>query len=166
MADAARGNGQSSAPLAADPAQPQHLLINAQYVKDLSFENPRAPQSLMQPAAQPEVAINVDVKAQNLGPEMYEVVLTVTVNARAQDTPIFIVELAYAAVVTIKNIPEAMLPAVLLVETPRLIFPFARAIIADATRDGGFPPLMINPVDFAELLRRQPVHSETGAVVA
>jgi preprotein translocase subunit SecB len=167
MADAARGNGQSSAPLpAADPAQPQHLLINAQYVKDLSFENPRAPQSLMQPAAQPEVAINVDVKAQNLGPEVYEVVLTVTVNAHAQDTPIFIVELAYAAVVTVKNIPEAMLPAVLLVETPRLIFPFARAIIAEATRDGGFPPLMINPVDFAELLRTQPLRSETGAVIA
>jgi preprotein translocase subunit SecB len=167
MADAARGNGQSTEPLpATDPAQPQHLLINAQYVKDLSFENPRAPQSLMQPATQPEVAINVDVKAQNLGPEVYEVVLTVTVNARAQDTPIFIVELAYAAVVTVKNIPEEMLPAVLLVETPRLIFPFARAIIAEATRDGGFPPLMINPVDFAELLRTQPVPSETGAAVA
>ena len=142
------------------------LIMHGQYIKDLSFENPRAPQSLMQPAAQPEVAINVDVKAQNLGPEVYEVVLTVTVTARAQETPIFIVELAYAAVVTVKNIPEAMLPAILLVETPRLIFPFARAIIADATRDGGFPPLMINPVDFAELLRSQPVRSEAGAVVA
>jgi preprotein translocase subunit SecB len=167
MADAAKGNGKAGAPLpAADPAQPQHLLINAQYVKDLSFENPRAPQSLMQPTGQPEVAINVDVKAVNLGPEVYEVVLTVTVNAHAQDTPIFIVELAYAAVVTVKNIPEEMLPAILLVETPRLIFPVARAIIAEATRDGGFPPLMINPVDFAELLRSQPAHSEAGVALA
>jgi preprotein translocase subunit SecB len=157
MAETARGNGEAGTPLpTADPIQSQQLIINAQYIKDLSFENPRAPQSLIQPTAQPEVAINVDVKARNLGPEVFEVVLTVNITARAQNEPVFIVELAYAAVVTVKNTPESMLPALILVETPRLIFPFARAIIADATRDGGFPPLMINPIDFAELLRRQP----------
>jgi preprotein translocase subunit SecB len=131
-------------------------VINAQYVKDLSFENPRAPQSLTEPTAPPEVAINVDIKARNLGPEVFEVVLTILVDARTQNEPVFLVELAYAAVVTVRNIPETMLPALILVETPRLMFPFARAIIASATRDGGFPPLMINPIDFAELLRRQP----------
>jgi preprotein translocase subunit SecB len=163
MAEAARGNGEAGAP-AADPAQAQPLIINAQYVKDLSFENPRAPQSLTQPSAAPDVAINVDIKARNLGPEVFEVVLTVNVDARAQNEPIFLVELAYAAVVTVKNTPEAMLPGLILVETPRLIFPFARAIIADATRDGGFPPLMINPIDFGELLRRQPqAFTEFGA---
>jgi preprotein translocase subunit SecB len=157
MAEAARGNGDagSSVP-AANAAGAQHLIINAQYIKDLSFENPRAPQSLTQPTAAPEVAINVDIKARNLGPEVFEVVLTVNVDARAQNEPVFLVELAYAAVVTVQNTPEAMLPGLILVETPRLIFPFARAIIAGATRDGGFPPLMINPIDFAELLRRQP----------
>ncbi len=67
----------------------------------------------------------------------------------------FLVELAYAAVVTIRNAPEPLLANLFLVETPRIIFPFARAVIAEATRDGGFPPLMINPIDFAELLRRQ-----------
>jgi preprotein translocase subunit SecB len=157
MAEAARGNGEAGAPLpAADPIEAQALIINAQYVKDLSFENPRAPQSLTQPSAAPDVAINVDIKARNLSPGVFEVVLTVNVDARAQNEPIFLVELAYAAVVTVRNTPEAMLPGLILVETPRLIFPFARAIIADATRDGGFPPLMINPIDFGELLRRQP----------
>jgi len=157
MAEPARGNGEAGAPLAAaDPVEAQPLIINAQYVKDLSFENPRAPQSLTQPTAAPDVAINVDIKARNLGPNVFEVVLTVNVDARAQNEPMFLVELAYAAVVTIKNATEAMLPKLILVETPRLIFPFARAIIAEATRDGGFPPLMINPIDFGELLRRQP----------
>jgi preprotein translocase subunit SecB len=157
MAEAARGNGEAGAPLpAADPVEAQPLIINAQYVKDLSFENPRAPQSLTQPSAAPDVAINVDIKARNLGPGVFEVVLTINVDARAQNEPMFLVELAYAAVVTIQNTTEAMLPKLILVETPRLIFPFARAIIAEATRDGGFPPLMINPIDFGELLRRQP----------
>jgi preprotein translocase subunit SecB len=68
---------------------------------------------------------------------------------------VFLVELAYGSVVTVKNTPAELLPALVLVETPRIVFPFARAVIANATRDGGFPPLMINPIDFAELLRRQ-----------
>jgi preprotein translocase subunit SecB len=156
MAEETKGNGEIIAATSADPAEPAQLSINVQYVKDFSFENPRAPQSLLQPQAQPEVAINVDVKARNLGPELYEIVLTVNVNARAQSEPVFLVELAYAAVATIKNAPEPMLRSLILVEAPRIMFPFARAIIANATRDGGFPPLLINPIDFAELLRRQP----------
>ncbi len=156
MAEEIRGNGETGAlPPVADVQEPQQLIVNVQYIKDLSFENPRAPQSLIQQATQPEVAINVDVKARNLGPEVFEVILSINVTARAQGEPVFLVELAYAAVVTIKNTPEAMLPPLILVETPRIIFPFARAVIANATRDGGFPPLMINPIDFAELLRRQ-----------
>jgi len=81
--------------------------------------------------------------------------LTINVTARTQEEPVFLVELIYAAVVTVRNAPEPMLASLLLVESPRIIFPFARAVIANATRDGGFPPLMINPIDFAELLRRQ-----------
>jgi preprotein translocase subunit SecB len=147
-----RGNGESTAmPPTADGPQ---LFINVQYIKDLSFENPRAPQSLIQPTGQPEVAINVDVKARNLNQEAYEVVLTINVTANMQGEPVFLVELAYAAVVTVRNAPEPMLTSLVLIETPRIIFPFARAIIANATRDGGFPPLMINPIDFAELMRR------------
>lgn len=154
MAEETTGNGAIN-PATTSPASPQQLIINAQYIKDLSFENPRAPQSLIQPSAQPEVEINVDVKARNLGPELYEVVLTINATARAQGETVFLVELAYGSVVTVKNTTAEVLPGLILVETPRIVFPFARAVIANATRDGGFPPLMINPIDFAELLRRQ-----------
>ena len=154
MAEATVGNGASSIPTTG-PAEPQQLILNAQYIKDLSFENPRAPQSLMQQTTQPEVEIHVDVKASNLGPEVFEVVLTINATARAQGEAVFLVELAYGSVVTVRNAPPETVPALVLIETPRIVFPFARAVIANATRDGGFPPLMINPIDFAELLRRQ-----------
>ena len=161
MAEETRGNGQSNPPPPAP--EPQQLIFNAQYIKDLSFENPRAPQSLIQQTAQPSVDINVDVKAQNLGPEVFEVILTINATARAQDQPVFLVELAYGAVVTVKNATPEMLAPLILVEAPRIVFPFARAIIANATRDGGFPPLMINPIDFAELLRRQQADAQAAA---
>src|SRR5258708_34995763 len=152
MAQTTNGNDQQTA--AAPPPGGQQLFVNAQYIKDLSFENPRAPHSLAQQASAPAVEINVDVKAQNLNPETYEVVLTVNANAKIGGDALFIVELAYGAVVTARDLPQGMLPAALLVEMPRLMFPFARHISADATRDGGYPPLMINPIDFTELLRR------------
>lgn len=147
------GNG------AAAPAEPPQLFINAQYVKDLSFENPRAPQSLIQQKAQPEVSLDVDVKARNLAPELFEVLLTISAEAKAEGETVFIVQLTYCGVVTVKNAPQSMLTAMILVETPRLLFPFARNVIATATRDGGFPPLLINPIDFADLMRREQAKS-------
>jgi preprotein translocase subunit SecB len=149
------GTGTPAPP--ADPTQPQQqqqLIINAQYIKDLSFENPRSPNSLRQQTTQPSVDIKVDVKAQAMGPENYEVVLTINASAKIQDEMLFVIELVYGAIVTARNLPQEMLSAIMLVETPRLMFPFARNIIAETTRDGGFPPLMINPIDFGELLRR------------
>lgn len=162
MASDATGNGPIQGDGAAQAAQQaqgqqiqgQQLIVNAQYIKDLSFENPHAPNSLRPQTTQPQVEINVDVRAQNLGPDTFEVVLTIKSSAKIQDEALFLVELAYAGVVTVRNVPQEFLSAVVLVETPRLLFPFARNIIADTTRDGGFPPLMINPIDFAELLRR------------
>jgi preprotein translocase subunit SecB len=154
MAEDTTGNGVGGPPTTS-PSEAQQLFLNAQYIKDLSFENPRAPQTLIQQTAQPDVEINVDVKARNLGPDVFEVVLTINATARAQGEPVFLVELAYGCVVTIKNTPAELVPGLVLVETPRIVFPFARAIIANATRDGGFPPLMINPIDFGELLRRR-----------
>jgi|SRR5206468_1402016 preprotein translocase subunit SecB len=155
MAEQMAGNGADGTSGTTPSAGPQQLILNAQYIKDLSFENPRAPQSFAQQTAQPEVEINVDVKARNLNPDVFEVVLTINATARAQGETVFLVELAYGSVVTIHNATPEMLPTLVLVETPRIVFPFARAIIASATRDGGFPPLMINPIDFGELLRRQ-----------
>ena len=163
MAEEAISNGQTDPAPPPDTAQ-QQLIVNAQYVKDLSFENPRAPQSLIQQSAQPSVDINVDVKAQNLGPEVFEVILTINVTARVETQPVFLVELAYGTVVTVRNAPQEMLASMILIETPRIVFPFARAIIANATRDGGFPPLLINPIDFAELLRRQQSETQTAGV--
>jgi preprotein translocase subunit SecB len=152
MAQTIGGNGQEAPPPVGDTAQ--RLIVNAQYIKDLSFENPRAPHSLAQQPSAPAVDINVDVNAQPLSPDTYEVVLTINASAKINDETLFILELVYGAVVTVRNVPRDMLPPVLLVETPRLMFPFARNIVADATQNGGFPPLMINPIDFTELLRR------------
>lgn len=143
--------------------QAQQLIVNAQYIKDLSFENPRAPHSLRQQQTQPSVEINVDVKAQSLGQDNYEVVLTIKSSANVQNEALFIIELTYAAIITVRNVPQELLSAVVLVETPRLLFPFARNIIAETTRDGGFPPLMINPIDFGELLRRNTAATQAGA---
>jgi preprotein translocase subunit SecB len=159
MAEDTTGNGVGGPPTTS-PSEAQQLILNAQYIKDLSFENPRAPQTLIQQTAQPDVEINVDVKARNLGPDVFEVVLTINATARAQGEPVFLVELAYGSVVTVKNTPAELVPTLVLVETPRIVFPFARAVIANATRDGGFPPLMINPIDFGELLRRQQAEAQ------
>jgi preprotein translocase subunit SecB len=145
-------NGNGAAP--EEPKQVQ-LVVNAQYVKDLSFENPRAPQSLIQQKGPPDVSLDVDVKARNLAPELFEVLLTISAEAKLEGETVFMVQLTYGAVVTAKNASPEMMPSMILIETPRLIFPFARNVVAEATRDGGFPPLLINPIDFAELLRRE-----------
>ena len=163
MAQGPTENGSPTEQPPAGTAAPQQLVINAQYIKDLSFENPRAPQSLMQQAGPPSVDINVDVNVQSVGPENYEVVLSIKAGAKAQEETLFLVELAYAGIVTVRNVPQQMLGAVVLVEVPRLLFPFARNIIAETTRDGGFPPLMINPIDFSELARRNAAAGEQGA---
>jgi preprotein translocase subunit SecB len=158
MSDDTIGNGPAGPPQESPTATPppgQQLIINFQYIKDLSFENPRLPRGPRQQQGQPSVDINVDVKAQALGPDAFEVILTINASAKQQDEALFLIELAYGAVVTVRNVPQEMLSPFVLVETPRLIFPFARAIIAETTRDGGFPPLMINPIDFADLLRRK-----------
>jgi preprotein translocase subunit SecB len=151
MADNATG----AAPPQGNGVANQQLVVNAQYIKDLSFENPRAPHSLLQQKEPPEVQLSVDVKAQGLGQGVYEVLLTVAANASSAGEAVFVTELTYAAVVTLRDVPQELVPALLLVETPRLLFPFVRSIIANATREGGFPPLLIHPIDFAELLRRQ-----------
>ena len=134
----------------------RQIIISAQYIKDLSFENPRAPQSLMQQQnAPPEVQINVDVKAGSFSPEVYEVIMTLRADAKHGADSVFVVELVYGAVVTLANTPAEEVAPVLMVEAPRLMFPFARAILADVTRDGGFTPLLLNPIDFAEIYTRR-----------
>lgn len=154
MADKDNGAGATAAASAGEAEPGRALTINAQYIKDLSFENPRAPLSLMQQQP-PELQVNVDVRAGALGGDRYEVVLVIHARATAKNETLFVVELAYGAAVTLTNIRQEDMPQALLVETPRLLFPFARAIVADATRDGGFPPVFMQPINFSELLRRQ-----------
>jgi preprotein translocase subunit SecB len=139
----------------ADQANPPRMAIMSQYVKDLSFENPRAPMSLQPDQARPEVQIRIDVRAQPMEAERYEVSLQLHVDAKAGDETAFMVELTYGGVFGLLNIPQDSLQPLLLIECPRLLFPFARRVVADATRDGGFPPLLIDPIDFGALYRRR-----------
>ena len=128
-----------------------HVQVHAQYVKDLSFENPDAPQNLANQISQPNIEVSVDVGARNLTAGQFEVELRITANAANGDTTAFVVEVLYAGVFTLHNTAQEKLKQVCLIECPRLLFPLARRIVADTTSDGGFPPLLLEPIDFASL---------------
>lgn len=132
------------------------LIVRGQYVKDLSFENPGAPQSLVNMSQAPSVDVNVNVTVNPVQGNDFEVVLTLNASAANEGKPVFVVELSYAGVFTLSpSVPEEHKGPVLLIECPRLLFPFARAIVADATREGGFPPLMLQPIDFVAIYQQQ-----------
>jgi preprotein translocase subunit SecB len=144
-----------SSPFAGNGAPPQPpILINVQFIKDLSFEIPGAPEIFATLRENPRVDLSLDVNARRIqdGENIFEVVLQIRADARVpkDDNPAFIAELIYGGIFTV-NVPAEMLEPVLLVECPRLLFPFARNILADVTRDGGFPPIMLTPIDFAAL---------------
>lgn len=142
------------APAAASASGPQ-IGIQSQYVKDLSFENPGAPGSLVGSTEPPDIQVNVEVQARALQAESYEVSLHITASGKNGQTTLFMLDLTYGAVCKVVGVPKDSLQPVLLVECPRLLFPFARRVLSDATRDGGFPPLMLNPIDFLSLYRQQ-----------
>ena len=131
------------------------LNVLAQYVKDLSFENPGAPQSLINREKAPEISINVNVNANPIAQSDFDVVLTLSATAKAADKTVFNVELVYGGVFRIANFPQEHMLPLLFIECPRLLFPFARQVVADATRNGGFPPLMIDPIDFAQMFQQR-----------
>lgn len=129
--------------------------ILAQYVKDLSFENPNAPASLQKLSeAKPSIDVSVNVNARQIGEDVFEVDLKIVANAKHGEDPAFLTELLYSGLFGAKNLPAEALQPFLLIECPRILFPFARRVIADATRDGGFPPLLLEPIDFAGLYRQ------------
>lgn len=138
-----------------DEAKLPSLGVLAQYIKDLSFENPLAPQSLQARANNPSIDIRVNVAGKKLDGVDFEVELSIEATARDEATVLFKLELSYAGVFRITNVPDENMHPLVLIECPRLLFPFARAIVADAVRNGGFPPLMIDPVDFAALYRQR-----------
>lgn len=131
------------------------IMVNGQYIKDLSFEAPNSPAVFGQMQSnQPDITVNVDVNGRNLQENLFEVVLEIRAECKVGETVAFIGELSYAGMFTL-NVPQEHLEPVLLIECPRLIFPFARNVMADMTRDGGFPPLMLTLVDFAAMYQRQ-----------
>lgn len=133
-----------------------NIQINAQYIKDLSFEGPALPGILAEMKAPPAISVDIDTSVSRNGDNLYTVELTIKANAsRADDQrTIFICELTYGGLVTL-NVPEDHVEPILLVEIPHFLFPYARAIVANTTREAGLPPLQINPVDFAALYRQK-----------
>lgn len=146
MSDTATEGGSQPAP---------RYSIRAQYVKDFSFENPNAPQSLAPADEKPAISVNVDAGAKPLGSTNFETQLRINAEAKRGDNVLFVVELLYATTINAENFPAERIEPLCLVEVPRVIFPFARRIIAEATREGGFAPLLIDPVNFALLFRRK-----------
>ena len=131
-----------------DPNAPPSLNVLAQYTKDLSFENPRAP-AVFQSNSTPKIEVNVDVQGRALNQNQYEVELSVAARANRENGDArFVVEATYAGVFEIVNVPADQLEMIMMVECPRILFPFMRQIVSDATRNGNFPPLMLEPIDF------------------
>jgi preprotein translocase subunit SecB len=158
------GNGQSGA---AQDGPPPDIGIQSigQYIKDLSFENPGAPLNL---TARPQIELGVDLQAKRLDAERFEVELKLRVSAQAEGKAVFMLELVYGGLFQVHgNPPEDFLQQVLLIDAPQLLFPFARRIVADAVRDGGMPPLMIEPINFAALYRSKAAEGQirTGETV-
>ena len=152
------------------------LVVNIQYVKDLSFEVPGAPQVFSQLRTQPQVNINLDVQARRVqeGQNVFEVAIMIRAEAHeppaqsgngqsgAAPATVFVAELTYAGVFTLTGLPDNAIEPVLLVECPRILFPFARNILSDVTRDGGFPPVLLQPIDFVALWQTRRAQAQPG----
>lgn len=142
-----------------DEAQPAQaagaqMAVLSQYVRELTFENSAAKQGV-NPSGKPNINVQVNVDAANIGEDRYMVSLRTNVGASADGADVFKVALDYVGAFQIANVPQEALQPVLLIEAPRLLFPFARRIVAEATRDGGYPPLLLDPIDFTALYRQQ-----------
>ncbi|MEE8273056.1 MAG: protein-export chaperone SecB [Alphaproteobacteria bacterium] len=137
------------------------LSMVAQYVKDLSFESPRAPTSVLNKGIEPHGDVSIRVTSQALGNDSYEVQLEFNIAATDADEVAFLVELVYAGVFTVRGFEDGLMEMALMVECPRILFPFARHVIYDTVRDGGFPPLMISPIDFHQLYQ-QGMHGDAA----
>lgn len=126
----------------------------SQYVKDLSFENPNAP-AVYQWQEQPNIDVQFNISSEKPGEDIYEVALKIEVKATADQGTAFAVDLVYGALFGVRNVPQDQIHPFLFAEAPRLVFPFARRVLADAVRDGGFPPLLLDPIDFNGLYMQQ-----------
>jgi preprotein translocase subunit SecB len=145
MADQEPAAGSNGSGIGENEAQ---VSVLAQYVKDLSVENPSAPQ-VFQWQVQPALDVQFNINVEKAADDVHEVALKIEVAARSENGVHFVVDLSYACLFGLRNVPEEALPPFLLIEAPRLLFPFARQIIAEAVTNLGFPPLLLDPIDFA-----------------
>jgi preprotein translocase subunit SecB len=149
---------------AAEPGAAPRFSVLAQYIKDFSFENPNAPRALA-PQQGPNIGLQVNVNARQIGPNDYEVSLMLEGGAGEGAAALFKFELNYAGVFRVENIPAEQIQPLVMIEGPRLLFPFARQIIADAVRGGGYPALYVDPIDFQGLYMQR-VAAAAGAPAA
>lgn len=136
---------------------PPPFLVHVQYIKDLSFENPNPLESFGETVeAQPSISVDIQAKAQDLGSASFEVILEIRIDAKRNNKQLFLLELSYGAIIALSNqVKEEEIRPIIMVGVPHVLFPFARKIVADTIGDGGFPPLLLSPVDFEHLYRNQ-----------
>lgn len=148
------GNGEGAKPAAGAAPQVQVRMI-AQYIKDLSFENPNVRKLIESPGEPPNLRVEVNVNATKVGPNVFESAIELKAEATNKVGIIYDMELTFAGMFQVENMPEPSLQPLLLINCPTLLFPFARRLVADLTREGGFPPLLLDPIDFAALFARR-----------
>jgi len=151
---ATTGNGGPAQSPQAQQSQAQ-LSVLGQYIKDFSFENPNAPRSLAPTQTQPAINIQINVGVQQLAETDYEISIKLEGKADSSGTVLFAFDLTFAGVFRVQNVPQETLQPLVMIECPRLLFPFAREIVATAVRNGGFPPLLLDPVDFVALYQQR-----------
>lgn len=139
------------------------VAVNFQYIKDLSFENPHSPLVLSKIKTPLAINVNIDIKAAKLEAERFEVILLLQAKATGEEKTIYLVELAYAGVTTLKNVAEQNIDRALMIYVPSLLFPFARSILGNLTREAGLPPLMLDPIDFTSVYNQKKKMAEEAA---
>ena len=157
------GNGKAQEPAGEQP--PVQARVMGQYIKDLSFESPNITKLLSGTPDSPNLKLEINVNANKVGPDLYESAIDFKADATAKVGVIYAFEMIYAGLFKIENVPPQQLEPMLVVNCPMLLFPFMRRIVADLTREGGFPPLLLDPVDFAQLYMRKREQAAAGGVM-
>ncbi|MHA1517279.1 MAG: protein-export chaperone SecB [Alphaproteobacteria bacterium] len=157
----AASSGGSSSTAGAPAGERPQLAVVGQYVKDLSFESPGAPQTLQGPGENPQLKVGVNVNAGSRGEDVYEVAVNIDAHAKSDSGVIYNVELVYGGLFRIRNVPQQMMQRIMFVDCPTILFPFVRRVLSDIVRDGGFPPLMLDPIDFARLYAQNVAGQDT-----
>ncbi len=159
-------NGQSGSPTQNQNNDSSYqgtpLTVLNQYIKDFSFENPNPEKSFQETSESPEMSLNLDIQANTIQDNIYEITLHLKAEAKRPDYTLFIAELQYTGIFQLNNVPQESVHPLLMIECPRLLFPFARHLMATLTREGGFPTLSLEPVDFVELYRQQYLKAQPG----